>query len=70
MAIALKLQHCIHNVFQHLGSGNAAFLRDMTDEHHGSAAFLGILQNGCSTFAYLRNAARRTVQAFARNGLY
>ena len=56
-------------MFQHFRSGNASFLINMADQQYRHAAFLGILQNGSTTLAHLRNTARRRFDQLGKNRL-
>ena len=69
MLVAFKLQHRIHNVFQYLRSGDAAFLVDVTDENDRSAGFFGKFQQRSRTLPYLHDAAGRRINVFRRDGL-
>ena len=68
--VSLKLQHCVHDVFQHLGTSQGAFLVDMSYEQDAGPSALGILeQTGC-TLAYLSQTARAAVHRLSLYGLY
>ena len=69
MAVALKLEHGIDNVFQHLGTGNGTFLGDVAYEYDGGTALLGILEQGGCTLAYLGDGAGRGIDIVAGHGL-
>ena len=59
MPFAFEVQDRVHDVLQHLGSGEAAILRHMTDEHCGDVLILGGKQELCRRLANLADAAWR-----------
>ena len=70
MLVALELQHGIHDMFQHLGTGQCPLLIDMADQYHGDVALLGEFQQQRGALAHLRDAAGRTVHSLCHDGLY
>ena len=68
--VTFKLKHGIHDMFQHLGAGYAAFLVDVPYQYDGSVRLFGETQDGGGAFAYLGYASRRRFQRFSRDGLY
>ena len=57
--VALELEDGVHNVFQHLGARDAAFLVDVADEDDRRMRFLGKAQDAGGTLAHLGDAAGR-----------
>ena len=68
--VALELQHGVHNVLQHLRSGQRAFLVYMSDEQDRGAAALGILEQGSRTLANLCERTGRGLHALRLYRLY
>ena len=44
MAVAFELQHAVHDVLQHLRSGDASLFCDVADEQNGHPLLLGELK--------------------------
>ena len=44
MAVAFELQHAVHNVLQHLRSGDASLFCDVSDKQNGHPLLLGELK--------------------------
>lgn len=68
--VALELENSVHNVLQHLGARDAAFLVDVADEDDRRMRLLGKAQDAGGTLAHLGDAAGRGLQRFGRDGLY
>src|SRR5215468_3597227 len=61
MAIAVETQHGVDYVFEDARTREAAFLRDMTDEHHGEIALLRLADEAVRALAHLhRRSGSRT----------
>ncbi|OPZ12793.1 MAG: hypothetical protein BWZ06_01450 [Bacteroidetes bacterium ADurb.BinA261] len=56
-------------MFQNFRAGYAALFRDVSDENHRNSRLLGKLQDGSSTFTYLRNASGRRFECIVVDGL-
>src|SRR5439155_731755 len=57
--VALKVQDGIHDVFQHAGSGQLAFLGDVAHDEHAHVAALRHAHQVCRTLPHLTDASRR-----------
>ena len=62
MLVALKVQHAVHHVLQHLGTGNGALLVAVTDHKHRDALPLGELHERHRAVLDLTDAARGRIQ--------
>ena len=68
--VALKLQHRVHDMFQHLGSCQRPLLVDVADENGAHPSVLGILEQAGRTLPYLSEAAGRGFHGLCLDGLY
>ena len=62
MLVALKVQHAIHHVLQHLGAGYGAFLVDVADDKDRDPLPLGHLHQRQGAVLHLTDAACGGVQ--------
>ena len=62
--------HRVHHVLQQHGAGDAPFLGDVSDEHHGYAVFLGIVDADLRRGAHLRGRARPAFGLRSAHGLH
>ena len=67
--VALELKNGVHDVFQHLGASQRAFLVDVADKNDAHTASLGIFEQTGGTFTNLRQTAGRGLHAFRLHGL-
>ena len=58
-AIAVDREHGVDDVLEHPRPRERAFLRDVTDEHRGELALLGLLHEPVGAVAHLGDRARR-----------
>ena len=70
MLLALKIQHAVHHVLQHLGTCNEAILVHMADDEYGDVSLLGQLHELHGAVLHLPHAAGRRVQLLVIQGLY
>ena len=70
LAVALKLQHDIHEVFEQPGAGNRAVFGDVADEQHGQVAVLAHPDQRRRDLAHLRRAAGESVSETGGSGLH
>ena len=68
--IALKLQHDIYDMLQHLRTRDCSLLCYVTDDKNRSTRALGILEQRCRTLTNLRHATRRRVEQRRGHSLY
>ncbi len=57
MPLPLEIEHAVHHVLQHLGSGDGALLVHMPDDKYGDIFPLGQLHQCQGAFLYLAYAA-------------
>ena len=67
--LALKIEHAVHHVLQHLGPGDTALLGDMAHHEHGGAALLGKAHEPQGTLPHLADAAGGGIHLHACHSL-
>src|SRR5687767_6705271 len=60
-ALALEVQHRVHDMLERLRAGDAAALRDVTDDEDGGAAVFGEPHQAGRTLADLPDVAGRAL---------
>ena len=69
LGVAFELQDHVHDMFEHLGTGDRAVLGDMADQDDRGCALLGITEQSRGALTHLRDAARCGIDRFAVDGL-
>lgn len=54
MLFSLHVQHHIHNVLQHFGTGNVPRFGHMAHQEDGDVVLLGYMQQRCCTLSHLQ----------------
>ena len=62
LAVALEVQHGVHNVLQHLWTRDGAVFVDVTDENRRNIERLGAAHDRVRAFAHLCDAAGRRIE--------
>ncbi len=68
-AVALQVQHHVHDMLQHARPGDGAFFGDMPDQKNRRVGFLGHAQQTHRAFAHLADAAGRRLTSSLIHGL-
>ena len=69
VGIPFKLEHGVHNVLQHFGAGDAAFLGDMPDENYRHMGLLGKPEQLGRTIPHLGDGTRCRFNILRSEGL-